>query len=166
MADTDFRTRARQLADKARTASQIKPGDDPYVAQARAPVAAAQGQMASAVDDEYSRRLSGASLSDDAQADVALRGAATRQMTDDSTLQNALGRRRTSLRAAYSSLSSQEAVEELRRKLEEEKKARQAKLYGDILGIAGMIGGFALGGPAGAVVGGGIGNYVGTKAGA
>lgn len=165
MADNgaDFRARAAALAAKARsTNTQTADVEGTY----RPGAAIADPMMAEAAqrqDDAYARRGIGGPLAAGASQDSMLRNAAAKQTAYRNAVNEALARRRGSIAAGYSSAAAQESVEEARRRLEEEKKRREAAAWGDLLGAAGMIGGFALGGPMGAAAGGTLGKVAGSR---
>lgn len=164
-ATADFRTRAAQLAAQARN---VTPGSVDVAGTAKGARDATeplQAQMAQRSDDAYARRAVGGPIAAAASQDASLKAAANRRYLDRKAAIQALEQRRAGIAASWGAQSAQEQVMEAIRRLEEEKRKRQAKLWADLAGAAGMIVGTAVGGPAGGAAGGALGRSAGGSLG-
>lgn len=160
-ATADFRTRAAQLAAQARN---VNPGSVDVAGTAKGAAEATdplQAQMAQRSDDAYARRAVGGPIAAAGAQDASLRSAANRRYLERKATMQALEQRRAGIAASWGAQSAQEQVMEAVRRIEEEKRKRQAKLWADLAGAAGMVVGTVYGGPAGGAAGAAAGRSIG-----
>jgi hypothetical protein len=131
---------------------------DGYYNQADTGITASQNQAGEQSSESYARRGLGSSgMAASAGTDVTLQAAAARATARQRSIDAATSAKRGSTLDAWGVAAQTKKMDlDYQRWLEEKRlreQAQQDKALSDLAGLAGTVGGFAIGGPAGAAVG-------------